>query len=384
VRGFILERRGTVRYHLFVLTAALALAVSAFASRAQADVAASDDHPATVPADVQLEPVLSDQFATPPTPSAIYAPPQYVPSPPVPALPSPGSMMTPVAPSYFPPAQPGAYPNIPAGWAEYGAAQPAVPCEATGCNNDTPWTHWYFEADLVGFTRDNDSRKQDITPSLRTTDLNFGMAAGPYLVLGAFIDPHNQWQLVYLIAPNMSADSRDRGFGTDVDYESTFQSAELNYLHTWNHWSFLAGFRYLRLDDRFILQDSFPDVFDMRAANNFYGGQIGVTFHHEWSWILVDWAAKLGIYGNSAVEHGTLTESGTLTAKGDAHLSTGATSVEFDLFLGHRFSPHWMGRIGLISLGVGNVALAPDMNEKMEADRTVSVAGLTIGVLGQW
>lgn len=377
-----------VRYHLFVLTAALVLAVLAFAHPAQADVA-SVDHPAMVPADVQLEPMLSDQFATSPPSSSVYAPPQYVPSPPAQALPSPGSMMTPVAPSYFPPAQSGMYPNIPAGWAEYGpGVQPAVsmpqPCEATGCNNDAPWTHWYFEADLVGFTRDNDSRKQDITPSLQTTDLNFGMVAGPYLVLGTFIDPHNQFQIVYLIAPHMSADSHDRGFGTDVDYVSTFQSAELNYLHTWNHWSFLAGFRYLRLDDRFILQDSLADVFDMRAANNFYGGQIGVTYHREWSWILVDWAAKLGIYGNSAVEHGTLTQSGTLTAQGDANLSTGATSFEFDLFLGHRFSPHWMGRIGLISIGTANVALAPDMNEKMEADRTVSVAGLTIGALGQW
>jgi hypothetical protein len=292
-----------------------------------------------------------------------------------------------VAPPYVLPTAPGAYVTIPASWNDYNAAaiQPAAPvaqpCEAIACQ-DPPWTHWYFEADLVGFSRDNASRRQSITPSLTTSDLDFGLAAGPYLVLGSFLDPHNQWQLVYFIAPDMSAHEQDRGFGVDANYDSTFQSAEINYLHTWNHWSLLAGFRYLRLDDQFRLHNG--SDFDFQTANNLYGGQLGFTYHREWSWILIDLATKIGIYGNSAAQHGTITHFGTLVASGDERPTATSSSFEFDIFLGHRFSPHWMGRIGLMTLGVSDVALAPDINRTREADQPIAVTGLTIGALAQW
>jgi hypothetical protein len=372
-----------VRFTTYAL-ALLIISVSTVDLRADSVDATAPQHIAVVPADVQLEPILSDQFAAPVTPP----PPSYLP-PPVQPLTSPTQNFTPVAPSYVQPPTPGVYPNMQASWAEYGAAaQPAVPmpCEAAACNNDHAWSHWYFEADLVGFVRGNDARNQRITPSLTVNDLNFDMVAGPYLVLGTFFDPHNQWQLIYFIAPGMSAEEHQPAFGTNVTYDSTFQSVELNYLHSWDHWSFLAGFRYLHLDEQFRLSEvGMFDArfFDMRTTNDLYGGQIGVTYHHEWSWILVEWAAKFGIYGNSAVQHGKVTDNG-FTVRGDGYPSSTSGSFENDIFLGHRFSPHWMGRIGLVTLSVSNVALASDMNRTTEADGTFTIVGLTIGALAQW
>lgn len=343
-----------MRYDFFVLIAALALAVSASAGSAQAD-AVTGEYPATVPADVQFEPMLSDQFAAPVAPPAVYAPPQLS------ALPSPTA--TPVAPSYFPPTQPGVYPNMQASWNEDDtAAQPDVACENTGCSNNAPWTRWYFEADLVGFTRNNISLKPN--PLLPGQDFGFDIVPGPYLVLGTFVDPHNQWQLVYFIAPDMSANT-----GGAPNYDSTLQSAELNYIHTWNRWSFLAGFRYLNLDEQLRYNSSF----NIHTVNNLYGGQIGIMFHHEWSWILVEWAWKFGVYGNSVVEDGRF-GNGRL----EGNFINASGSFEDDLFLGHRFSPHWMGRIGLVDL-----IFAPDI-QSIDTDGTISVLGLTIGALAQW
>src|SRR5262249_41555442 len=152
---------------------------------------------------------------------------------------------------------PNGYPNVPAGWVAYGpdgqpvqvmqpmpqvvqpmpTQQPA--CETVAAPGDVAFQHWYFTAQAVSFVRDNYTQQQRIWGQLSTQDLQFDSVAAPYATLGYRIDPHNQWQLIYFNALGMSANAnaRDSGVESDVNYDSNFHSAELNYLYTWNHWS---------------------------------------------------------------------------------------------------------------------------------------------------
>lgn len=378
--------RGIVRYHLIVLIAALTLAVAASATHAQADAVASDEHPATVPADVQFQLLGSAPNVAPvPPPTAAPVPGSYV-------VPVPGPYLGPQPAAYNGQLAPGQYPNVPAGWEDYGSAQfvPAQPPPSCAtAAQPTYCPKWYFDMQVMAINRDNYSRQQRILGNLSTDDLKFDGAAAPYLALGYNVDPHNQWQLIYFDGLGLSAtgNANESGISSKTNYDSNFHSVELNYLHTWNHWSLLGGFRYLHLDEQFTIHaTNFVDNldFDQQTNNNLYGGQIGFAYHREWSWIMVDVTGKFGLYGNAASQHGTESFDGSPIGRINSHPNSLGESGEFDLFLGHRFSPHWVGRMGLVVLEVDNVALAPDMDVTNKADGNISLVGLTLGATAQW
>jgi hypothetical protein len=241
--------------------------------------------------------------------------------------------------------------------------------------------------------RDNDSRHQRIGQSLWNDDLEFDDVTAPYITVGYLIDRHNQWQLVYFNAIDMEANALVGDLSnvqTTVHDKSNVENAELNYLHTWTHWSLLAGFRYFHFDDQYYLKwqgpavAGFSQVYKFDTANDLYGGQLGFNYHHEWSWIVLDVGGKWGIYGNPAVQHGSIFQSGSLVAQGSNYPSSTAVSGEFDLKLGHRFSPHWMGQLGLMVLSVENIALATDANATDQADGDIGLVGFSLGATAQW
>jgi hypothetical protein len=343
---------------MFAATAVARLGIAQTAGFA----AATDNPPAVIPADVQLAPLVSQSYPEGVTQAPVAVPPSAMPiAAPQGIIAVPGPYSVPIAAPPGAIAMPaGAYPNVPAQWIEYGpGVQPARPMmqPVMAAPATDQWCpRWYIDANVMAIGRDNNSRHQNIWPNLSTDGLEFDDVAAPYITVGYFVDPHNQWQLVYFNAIGMEANAFAGNLSdvqTTVHDKSNVENAELNYLHTWTHWSFLAGFRYFHFDDQFQLLYQGANVIDnsqfykFDTANDLYGGQLGFNYHHEWSWLVLDIGGKWGIYGNPAVQHGLVMRDGSTVAQGSNYPSSTAVSGEFDLKLGHRFSPHWMGQLGL-------------------------------------
>ena len=360
---------------------------------------AADQAPAVVPADVQMAPLVSQPYSGYGLSAPMVVPPNAVPmAAPQGIVAVPGPYSVPMAAPPGVTAMPaGSYPNVPAQWIEYGPGvqpQPPMMQPMMAAPANEQWSpQWYIDANVMAIGRDNSTRHQGLWHNLSTDDLQFNDATAPYITIGYFVDPHNQWQLVYFNALGMEADA-DTGasnfFEGKVNDKSNVENAELNYLHTWTRWSFLAGFRYFHFDDRFKLQYTGSDVpggsqiFNYDTANDLYGGQIGFNYHREWSWLVLDVGSKWGIYGNSAVQHDIIYESGSTVEQRSNYPSSSAVSGEFDLKLGHRFSQHWMGQLGLMVVEFDNLALAPDFHVSDKADGNVTLVGLSLGATAQW
>ena len=165
---------------------------------------------------------------------------------------------------------------------------------------------------------------------------------------------------------------------------SNVENAEINYLHTWKYWSFVGGFRYIHLDEHFYdyYFNSFGNLYginDFASQNNLFGGQIGFNYHREWGWLLFDDTLKFGLYGDAASQHFTQDNFATTRTFVDNHPVGFADSLEMNLYLGHRFSPNWIGRIGLMVLTIDGVSLAHDVEYTNKADGNVTLVGLSLG-----
>ncbi len=319
----------------------------------------------------------------------------------IPPMQQPG--IVPVQGPYLMPAPPNYYPNVPAGWVAYGpdgqpqpqVVQPVPPgppsCEAVA-PGDVQWPRWTFDATALIISRDNHSRPNRIYPTLYATSPQFDAVAAPDLALGYHVDPKNEWQVRYFNVIGIEGTAHTPpGYDPEVGlrYVSNFENAEINYLHTWESLSFIAGFRYINLDEHFYdyYYNSFGNLYainNFASQNNLFGGQVGFNFHHEWGRFVFDDTTKFGLYDNVAAQHYTNEYLGTTRTYIDNHPVGLADSLEVNLYLGYRFSPHWIGRIGFMGLTINDVALAHDVEYSNKTDGNVSLFGLSLGATAQW
>jgi hypothetical protein len=364
-----------VRYGilLIALLSFDATAALCFAQQPAVGSASPQDAPlAFVPADVQIAPLLS--------------------------------------PSYQAPAPPGPYGNVQAQWIENGpvpvpmpeqlppgallpGAQPqGAPPTFEMAPSDVSWPRWAIDAELLVISRDNESRPRRIGPRLFATDPQFDAVAAPDIAISRYVDPEDQWQLRYFNAANQEGDAHNATIDVphiDLQYFSNLQNAEINYIHTWYYWSFIGGFRYIHLDERFY--DYFYNNFGEQYAidqfttqNNLFGGQVGFNIHREWHWLTFDDTLKFGLYGNFASQGDAFSNHGATYFQWSNHPAGVADALEIDLALGHRFSPNLIGRIGLMVLAIDGVALAHDVEFTSSADGSVTMLGLRMGVTATW
>jgi hypothetical protein len=94
----------------------------------------------------------------------------------------------------------------------------------------------------------------------------------------------------------------------DASYTSQLHSAELNLQRdsSWNRLTWLAGVRWIGLDERLNMLASFaqgtPSNYTYSTQNNLYGGQIGAALKlwENGGPLHVNCVSKAGLYGNSA------------------------------------------------------------------------------------
>jgi hypothetical protein len=198
-----------------------------------------------------------------------------------------------------------------------------------------------------------------------------------------------------------------------IDYRTELHSAEVNHVHTWNQFSALAGFRFLRLNENFeeslINDNDEPDARNNRnSENNLYGGQLGARWRNSYKWLAFDVTGKAGVFGNDAqqrqshqiifgeAEHRPVTAyDGNVAFVGDINFSVTA-----------RLHPMWSARLGYNLIWIERVALAPDqtsafqavsipqpgespqnsthLNSEVAATGSVFLHGVNVGLEGRW
>jgi Putative beta barrel porin-7 (BBP7) len=156
----------------------------------------------------------------------------------------------------------------------------------------------------------------------------------------------------------------------DSIYTTTMQTAEVNVgLPLCEQFSFIAGFRWLQLDDDLRVNTATTSIFtNWDDLNRLYGGQIGfeVNFSNPENRLQFMGALKGGVFGDSA--------ENTLTSRivsGDFTQGTSTAFVsELDFDATYRLTKHFSVRGGYMLLWIQDVALADEA-----AHATHQVAG---------
>lgn len=254
----------------------------------------------------------------------------------------------------------------------------------------------------------------DGTSFSRGSDFDFNTRAGIDVVIarrlangdqieGRYfgIDDSTATQQFTIPAPFIGAGfNGSAGFNFDGTYTAKLRSAELNWKRPLtDRFTFLAGFRYIGLDDTLsyvVNTDLAKGVYQFE--NQLYGGQIGGDLS------LLDPArpfqlhviAKAGAYGNNANgSHGAFLPIGTQlvsTGRGD---SGSAFVGDLQLIGSYQLTSHVALRGGYQMLWLDNVALAGDnasvslldpglLNTNLDHDGHVFYHGAMIGIEMMW
>jgi hypothetical protein len=235
-------------------------------------------------------------------------------------------------------------------------------------------------------------------PVLSTDDAEFDFEAVPMISIGRMLDGVSAFEATYFGLKDWDADAivvgdndlripGDLGlatldfFGADeisIDYSAELHSAELNYLYRFagappvapgassSDLAWLAGFRYVRFDERFNIHsfdlDSGASDYETETENNLYGAQIGLvgnvnvgrwTFSGRGTW---------GVFANDASQHQTVGDLDNTIVLRDA--SADEVNVAFvsqlGATVGYRFTEWFAVKAGYHLLWLNRVARAPD------------------------
>jgi hypothetical protein len=291
---------------------------------------------------------------------------------------------------------------------------PAVPILANPiCAPPIYTSTCYANFDAIFFTRDarigntplvlldmNGATQSNVL--LSTSDLNFNYEVGPRLLLGHSFDPYNAFEASYFGIYNWQDKATINGnnnlnlpgdLGADnpldftdadqvrVTYDSVIHNAELNYVRTFGNLSWLAGFRYFNLQERFSLAffDNQNDTgtYHISTYNNLFGGQIGGrVLENCCGNFSYDLTGKAGVYGNVIRESQNVTDFanfGTVrNTKADGGQVAFIGDVEFNA--SYQFSQCLSLRGGYQVYWVEGLALAP--NQLDFTDTATSGTGL--------
>jgi hypothetical protein len=164
-----------------------------------------------------------------------------------------------------------------------------------------------------------------------------------------------------------------------IDYESSFDSFEVNFRKRWvapncrYQGSWLVGIRYFKLDEDFnyftqsIANQTDPDIIpslnnNLNVHNNMTGAQIGGDM---WTCILpglrIGGEVKAGVFGNRvAVENTISVNTGAEPNIEDLVSNDVSFLAQADILLTYRLNYNWTVRGGYQFLFVDGVALGPE------------------------
>lgn len=302
------------------------------------------------------------------------------------------------------------------------------------CGKLCPCTYGWAEALILG--RENQADDQALVLNLNTDaellsvdDLDFDWTGGLRLGYGHRACDCWAWEFGYLGVFDQTADDDvslansltlppplgdvvNNFFGAsevDVEYSSDIHSFEANLVRCCccegccytESWEWLAGFRYLRLDEEFSITAFDPaessSTYEVETENNLYGGQVGARYRRcrgRWSW---ESTGKAGIYGNDMEQ----SQDPILDFPNNFVFRPGRSSTDSDVaFVGdlnfsaiYHLSRVWGLRAGYNLIWIDGVALAPNQLDfsntptsgtELDDGGTAFLHGVNIGLEARW
>jgi hypothetical protein len=305
-----------------------------------------------------------------------------------------------------------------------------TPCDSL--NDRSATVNWYGRIDALGLARNNTTDRTSVirvageglpttgTTVLRTSDLSFGLEAGTAALIGWRVDDRRAWEAAYFgvydwrdsvsaAGDNDLALPGDLGlvsldfYAADrmqLEYSSDLTSVEFNHVQRMDEWSWLAGFRFLELDESFLITaddfDTGRSQYSIDARNRLYGGQLGLRWDRHRRWC--DWQAnvKAGLFGNDAAQTQFVTDfppGFELRPTTTANSGAVAFVSEASLALAVPLTETWSVRTAYNLLWLEGVALAPDQldfndtptsGSDIDTSGGLFAQGISLGLAAQW
>lgn len=259
---------------------------------------------------------------------------------------------------------------------------------------------------------------------ISTTDVMLGFQAGPQITFGALNEQGDGWETRYFSLLGGAQQAVATGdndvslpgslglnsinfFNADqilVAAVGDLHSVEVNRLRQWGGLTFSAGLRYVRLYDRMTIKsddnetDTFA-VYDLRTANNLFGGQLGIRRDGGAGRLRWQAGAKVGLYGNASTHNQSITDfpnpeppffirewcprsNGGLAFMGEMEFGlTYAISAHWSIRGGYRML--WMEGVGL-SANQLNFADVPSFDIGFSTAGGVFLQGASVGFEAAW
>lgn len=261
---------------------------------------------------------------------------------------------------------------------------------------------------------------------LSTGNLNFPFAGGLRAYVGHRFDDCRSWELGYFGLYGANASSTVTGnlslpggfaglnvfFGADqvvADYTSNLNGMELNLANccSWcdpcecGSTEWLYGFRYLRIDDSLNLAVQNAVVggietgsYNVQAANNLFGGQIGTRLRRSSGLWSVEGTGKAGLYYNDASQSQTVIDfPGILVRQTSSSDDRLAFLGELNASLVRQITDYWYLRAGYNLIWIDGIALAPNQLDftlaatsgtTTNTGGTMFLHGVNVGVEARW
>ena len=314
-------------------------------------------------------------------------------------------------------------------------------CGCGNCGFCIPPPNFYFSAEAMALTRDNEARSQNVvlngtmgvgTAALKADQVGFDdWSVGPSFILGYRPTPKDFWELTYFglqdfkdtespaVTPLTVPSDLGTGGATaffkastiDVTYTSRINNAEVNYYWypgSQRQLSFLSGFRYFSLDERFELNATGVDntgtpvqsFYDIHSVNNLYGWQLGARWKQCGNRFGYAITGKAGAFGNDANEQQVIGNvedpvlirpmPGSVASTDEVHW---AFVGQVDLTVTYRVAKGWEAIAGYNAMWLEGVALAPDQldftlnprsGSTMHADGELFMHGGHVGLAYRW
>jgi hypothetical protein len=277
-------------------------------------------------------------------------------------------------------------------------------------------------------------------PVISADSVQFAMAPGVRAVYGRHGPAALGWEVGYVGVYGMFADDIATGSGNlDITppladevrglrnastafakYTSAFDSVEANLLLTQQNWrparvsayahedstrvitwDWLAGFRWAGLSESAAITmtqpDGLADTYAVRAANNFFAGQLGFRGRADWGlWSLDGWL-KAGLAGTAVSQaQAPIVDvvTGDVFRPGGAARTAGVGGIfDLDIAVSRRLTETWAIRAGWNSIWLTGAALATNQFDFSNSPvppagvahgGTLWLNGLSLGVEGRW
>jgi hypothetical protein len=263
---------------------------------------------------------------------------------------------------------------------------------AARCFDDGTAHYAYGSAEIFYARRDNAVNSQptiiDATSGATlatTTDLSFIYMPGAKIQAGYFFangwgvegDFWGQWgfsDFKRVSQPGNLAIPGDLGLAStnffDQDqiteiYSSHINNYEINVILPYASVQYLAGFRYLSIDERFDI-NTFSNAtgngdYQILTRNRMYGGQLGARTQWQVERFVFDFEGKAGVFVNAAHQDQSVVgdTDGVLRQTGATERQA-AFVGEVSAYLFIPMGTHFTGRLGYTAIWIDDLALAPD------------------------